>query len=92
MREYDAQGFAPEPNVYYIPKKPNEAPVDSFSCYGGYLYLFQSTVSEEHEIKDGLIRRFATYRDLPPRRNWIFIFIIPYGVETLERLCPKSPE
>ena len=39
----------------YIPNKPNEAPVDSFICYRSYLYLFQFTVSEDHEIQDGLI-------------------------------------
>ena len=66
--------------------------MDSFICYGGYLYLFQFTVSEKHKIKDDPISRFATCRDLPPRQNWIFIFIIPYSVETLKCSYPESPE
>ena len=87
-----ALDFAPETNVYYISKKPNEAAVDSFICYGGYLYVFQFTVSEQHKIKDGPISRFATCRDLSPRQNYIFVFIIPYGVETLECSYPESAE
>ena len=91
-REYDDLDFALESNVYYIPMKPNQVAVDSFICYGGYLYLFHFTVSEEHKINDGLISQFATCRNLPPPRNWRYIFVIPDGVKTLVCPYPKSPE
>ena len=90
-REYDDLDFALESNVYYIPMKPNQVAVDSFICYGGYLYLFQFTVSEERKINDGLISQFATCRNLPPPRNWRYIFVIPDGVKTLVCPYPKSP-
>ena len=63
-REYDALDIAPETNVYYTPK-PNEAAVDTFICYGGYLYLFQFTVSEKYKIRMALSRALqhvATFR------------------------------
>jgi len=75
--EYGDQEISPEPDIYYIPKKKNEVGIDSFICRDGHLYLFQFTVSDKHDIKDGLIERLKKFTHLPPRDKWCFIFVIP---------------
>ena len=92
--EYDDESLALslEEDVYYVPTISNEVAFDSFICHGGFLYIFQFTVSEDHDIKEGLITRFTQLSSerLPPREKWRFIFIIPNGTKTLE--CPYRTE
>ena len=87
---YDRLAFALRQNVYYIPKKLNEAVFASFILKDDILYLFQFTVFEEHRINDKLILRFEECTNVPPRDKWRFILIIPDDVEALECLYPKN--
>ena len=92
--EYDGGSLARslEEDVYYVPTISNEVAFDSFICHGGFLYIFQFTVSENHDIKEGLISRFKQLSSerLPPREKWCFIFIIPNGTKILK--CPYRTE
>jgi hypothetical protein len=74
---YDRLAFPLEQNVYYVPKKLNEAAFDSFILKDGLLYLFQFTVSPKHDINEALITRFQDCADVPTPDNWRYIFIIP---------------
>lgn len=87
IRSYDDLDFAPERNVYYIPKSPSEL---AFIHCGDRLYIFQFTVSSEHGIKDGLIAQFAKCHNLPQPGNWRFIFIIPSDIGEIESPCSNS--
>jgi hypothetical protein len=94
--EYDGQAISLEQDVYYIPMKSNDVAFDSFIRHDDYLYIFQFTVSENHGIDPGLIPRLTLLADctddLPPRENWLFIFIIPDGLKALTCPYPDSPE
>jgi hypothetical protein len=71
--------FDPQPDIYYIPKKKNEEALDSFIWHGDLLFIFQFTVSEQHNIKTGFISRFTASDRFPQPSNWRFISIIPGG-------------
>ena len=92
--EYDGcKPFSLQENIYYIPMISNEVAFDSFICYDGHLYIFQFTVSKNHDIKKGLISRIPELiglEHLPQREKWHFIFIIPDDGKTLK--CPYCPE
>ena len=69
--------------------------VNSFICYGSLpiLILVYCAQKAQYQRWPNLVLwDMSTCRDLPPHQNWIFIFIIPYGVETLECSYPESPE
>lgn len=87
---YDDEQLTLEPGVYYIPRKPSEVAFDSFICFKGLLYIFQFTGSEERSIDSRLISRFAKCTNVPKRRNWRFIFIIPNSVKQLKCPFPES--
>ena len=92
--EYDGSTpFSLQENIYYIPMISNEVAFDSFICHDGHLFIFQFTVSKNHDIKKGFISRISQLIGLehvPPRENWRFIFIVPGDGKTLK--CPYSPE
>jgi hypothetical protein len=88
-REYDGKGLTPEPGVYYIAKKPNQAAFDSFIYYKETLYLFQFTVSGYHDINDGLIAE-CDKLSIPEAKR-LFIFVIPDGVKLLKCPYQKNP-
>ena len=71
--------FDPKPNIYYIPKMTNDEALDSFILYGEHLFIFQFTVSKQHNIETGYISRFTACDKFPQPSNWRFIFIIPGG-------------
>ncbi len=71
-------------DTFYIPASDNAEAVDSFICHNNHLYLFQFTVSDDHDIKPGFFSRFTKCNKIPPRENWHFIFIIPDDVKVLK--------
>ena len=71
--------FDPKQNIYYIPKVQNEEALDSFIWYGDLLFIFQLTVSDEHDIKTGFVSRFTACDKFPEPGNWRVIFVIPGG-------------
>jgi hypothetical protein len=89
-REYDGKGLTPEPGVYYIVKKPNQAGFDSFIFYKDTLYLFQFTVFALHDINDKLVAECSKLSIAEDK--WLFIFVIPDGVKLLKCPCSKNPK
>ena len=77
--DQESREIDPKPNIYYIPKMTNEEALISFILYGEHLFIFQFTVSNQHNIKTGLISRFTACDKFPQPSNWRFIFIIPGG-------------
>ncbi len=88
----ELEELAVEPGIFYIPAAENAEAVDSFIYCGNNLYLFQFTVSGDHDIKPGFISRFAKCNKFPPRENWHFIFILPDDVSVLKCRYPKDPD
>jgi hypothetical protein len=74
-------------NVYYTPRKSNQAAVDSFIMDNNRLFLFQFTISSSHEINKGIISSFSQ-KSLPPKENWYFVFVI---LPDLSKLCCPQP-
>jgi hypothetical protein len=71
-----------EPNRLYVPKARNQGALDSFFIRGQFLYLFQFTVANNHDIKKGVKESLSKLVDiLPPKRDWRFVFITPPGCE-----------
>jgi hypothetical protein len=73
------------PGVLYVPEIGNQVAFGSFMLLNGLLYLFQITIGEIHLVEAGLQHFFAT-RDVPPMRDWRFVFIIP---PNLTLICPQ---
>jgi hypothetical protein len=77
--DHEFREIDPKPNIYYIPKMTNEEALDSFILYGEHLFMFQFTVSNQHNIETGFISRFTACDKFPQPSNWRFIFVIPGG-------------
>ena len=75
--DWEFREFDPQPDIYYIPNRKNEEALDSFIWHDDLLFIFQFTVSEQHNIKTGFISRFTASNRFPQPSNWRFIFIIP---------------
>ena len=86
--DQDVQGLTLTPDVYYIPSTQNAVAVGSFIYHGGYLYLFQFSISDQRKVNLKFMSRFTQYANFPPRFKWRLIFIIPDDVEVLT--CPYS--
>jgi hypothetical protein len=71
-----------EPNRLHVPKARNQGAPDSFFVRGQFLYLFQFTVANNHDIKKGIKESLTELVDiLPPKTDWRFVFITPPGCE-----------
>jgi hypothetical protein len=81
-----------EPDVYYIPRSTNQVIFDSFILHDGYLFIFQFTGGNTHQIKTGLITFLAQCANLPERDKWRLVFIIPDDVGVLKCPYPRSAE
>jgi len=69
-----------EPNRLYVPNARNQVAFDSFFMLDQTLYLFQLTVANDHDIKEGIKDYLSgLLRMLPPEANWRFVFITPGG-------------
>jgi hypothetical protein len=78
-----------ESNRLYVPKARNQAALDSFFQLGQFLYLFQFTVANNHDIKD-IEKSLSPLVDiLPPKRNWRFVFVTPPGCEVDIKATPE---
>ena len=67
-----------EPNRLHIPKARNQVTLDSFFILGQFLYLFQFTTANNHDIKKGIEESLSSLVNiLPPKTNWRFVFITP---------------
>ncbi|KAF8523873.1 hypothetical protein BU17DRAFT_85290 [Hysterangium stoloniferum] len=73
---------------YYVPHSANGAAIDSLMLHGGYLYLFQFTTGKMHDIKPGLENVLNRFTELPDRKAWRFIFIVPNNLTSFS--CPHS--
>ena len=60
----------------------NEKTIDAFFKHKSCLYLLQFTIAEKHSLKSGLESFFSSYKDVPPSKDWKFVFIID-GSRTL---------
>ena len=71
-----------EPNHLHVPKARSQVALDSFFKLGAFLYIFQFTVAENHDIKKGIEGSLSRLQNiLPPKANWRFVFIIPPDCE-----------
>ena len=71
-----------EPNRLHAPKARNQVALDSFFILGYFLYIFQFTVANNHEIKKGIEESLSRLVNiLPPNHFWRFVFITPPGCE-----------
>ena len=69
-----------EHNRLYVPRARNQVAFDSFFVLDQTLYIFQLTVANEHDIKEGIKDYlFGLLRMLPPKTSWRFVFITPGG-------------
>jgi len=69
-----------EPNCLYVPKARNQVALDSFFRLDPTLYIFQLTVANYHDIKEGMKDYlFGLLRMLPSVTNWKIVFITPGG-------------
>jgi hypothetical protein len=95
IRRTDNDAFSSMPNpigdkIYYTSYDRNQVAVDSFIMDNNRLFIFQFTISPDHDIKKGILDLFPP-QSLPPRRNCYFIFVVP---PQLSKLCypqPKDP-
>lgn len=85
--DQDLKGLNLTPGVYYLPSTQNMIALDSFIFHGGFLYLFQFTISGEHKI-DAKFTSLFTHTNFPPISKWRIIFVIPDDVKVLT--CPYS--
>jgi hypothetical protein len=71
-----------EPNHLLVPKARNQVELDSFFILGQFLYLFQFTVANNHDIKKRIEEPLPGLLNiLPPKMNWRFVSITPPGCE-----------
>jgi hypothetical protein len=77
-----------QPNVYYILRSDQQVVLDSFILSGGYLNIFQCTISDVHSIKDGLVDFLARCSGLPAQTHWRFVFVVPDDLDSFA--CPAS--
>ena len=63
----DIKKLAPTLNIYYIPSMQNAVAVNLFILHNGYLYLFQFTVSNRHNINDNFVSCFAQLLQKRPK-------------------------
>ncbi len=69
-----------EPNRLYVPKARNQVAFDSFFKLDRTLYIFQLTVVNDHDIKEGIKDYlFGLLRMLPQETNWRVVFMTPGG-------------
>lgn len=73
--------------VYYAPYNPNQAAVDSFIMDNNRLFIFQFTISDTHNVNEGILDLFSQ-ESLPPRENWHYIFVVPSMLSELS--CSRS--
>ncbi len=88
----DLPELDPEEDVYYVPTSENVVALDSFILHGGRLYMFQFTCSDAHDIKAGLVSRFAGCTKFPPLDKWRFIFVIPHDIKAFKCPYQRTPE
>jgi hypothetical protein len=70
-----------EPYRLHIPKARNQI-AHSFFILGQFLYLFQFTMANNHDIKKGIEESLSSLVNiLPPKTNWRFVFISPPGCD-----------
>jgi len=63
-----------------VPKARNQVAFDSFFKLDRTLYIFQLTVANDHDIKEGIKDYlFGLLRMLPQETNWRFVFMTPGG-------------
>ncbi len=88
----DLPELDPEEDVYYVPTTENVVPLGSFILHGDRLYMFQFTCYDAHDIKAGLISRFAGFTRFPPPDKWHFIFVIPNDIKVFKCTYQRTPE
>ncbi len=63
-----------------MPKARNQVAFDSFFKLDRTLYIFQLTVANDHDIKEGIKDYlFGLLRMLPQETNWRVVFMTPGG-------------
>jgi hypothetical protein len=60
----------------HVPKARNQPGFDSFFL-GDFLYIFQLTRAETHNIKPCIVEFFDGLENLPPKAHWRFVLITP---------------
>lgn len=55
-----------EANRLHVPKARNQVALDSFFVLGQFLYLFQFTVANNHDIKQGIEESLSGPVNIPP--------------------------
>jgi len=69
-----------EHNRLYVPRARNQVAFNSFFMLGQTLYIFQLTMGNKHDIKEGIKDYlFGLLRMLPPKTSWRFVFVTPGG-------------
>jgi hypothetical protein len=82
-----------EPNYLYLPRANNHVAFDSFFLLGTTLYFFQFTISDSHDISDGIKDYLSgQLRILPPKENWRYVFITPPGCEVDVKSSSETDE
>ena len=77
--------------ILYILEARNEKGIDAFVKLKDCLYLLQFTIAAKHELKGGLESFFSSYyTDVPPSKDWKFVFIIDGSHTILE--VPSTKE
>ncbi len=64
-----------QPYQLHVPKARNQ-PGMSF-LLGDFLYIFQLTLAEKHDIKPCIEEFFDRLENLPPKAHWRFVLITP---------------
>ena len=49
---------------------------DSFILFKNFLYIFQFTIDEKHDIKSGLVDWLGRCSGVPPMTHWRVVFVI----------------
>jgi hypothetical protein len=79
-----------EPNRLHVPKARNQVALDSFFILGEFMYIFQSTVANSHDIGKGLEESLSKVVNiLPPKTKWRFVFITPPGCKVDVKATPE---
>ena len=64
-------------NVMYVPEVDNKVALNSFILLNDGLFIFQFTIADTHDIKQGLLDFFKEYVvPSPSPSSWNFLFII----------------
>ena len=78
-----------EPSCLHVPKERNQVALDSF-ILGQFLYLFQFTVANNHDINEGIERSLSTVVNiLPPKNELEVCFHHPAWVRGLVEATPE---